>query len=78
MIQSEYGNRKIEKAMANVEESRRTDRGNIRHKLEDILIVTVQTLFQLFGVNSAVFCVNRSFSKPAFPLTSSVSTDLLS
>ena len=30
---------KLKKAMANVEEPRRTDRGNIRHKLEDILII---------------------------------------
>ena len=29
---------KLKKAMADVEAPRRTDRGNIRHKLEDILI----------------------------------------
>ena len=35
---------KLKKAMANVEDPRRTDRGNIRHKLEDILIIGLCTL----------------------------------
>ena len=35
---------KLKKAMADVEDPRRTDRGNIRHKLEDILIIGLCTL----------------------------------
>ena len=35
---------KLKKAMANVEDPRRTDCGNIRHKLEDILVIGLCTL----------------------------------